>query len=236
MRQSIFQIFPRVEAGRVVHKTWSVDLDTALQCLRSPSFTRDRLFREMEEMKEHFPRWILTIGVGRDLACCKQCNSMLVFDHGLRCVACERERALRKVPENASLAWFGLMPPVGVDALNHIRSGLIANPPRQHVVGHRDDMGSYLLVPLVASYVFEFPERAPSVFYLPGFFAVPGMPRDAPSHVFHMFDQGQMCLFAPGQWQKEMTVREVLQQRAYAHVIKLLNFANGKKNAFAIVS
>jgi hypothetical protein len=45
-----------------------------------------------------------------------------------------------------------------------------------------------------------------------------------------------MCLFAAGQWSPEMTCREVLQQRAYAHLVKMLRYANGKADAFAVVS
>ena len=51
-----------------------------------------------------------------------------------------------------------------------------------------------------------------------------------------MLGDGTMCLFAAGQWRRSMTCREVLQQRAYPHVIKLLNYADGKRDAFAIVS
>jgi hypothetical protein len=51
-----------------------------------------------------------------------------------------------------------------------------------------------------------------------------------------MFSDGFMCLFAAGEWRTTMSCRELLQQRAYAHAIKLLNYANGKREAFAIVS
>jgi hypothetical protein len=62
------------------------------------------------------------------------------------------------------------------------------------------------------------------------------MPRDAASHEVHLYGSGCMCLFAPGEWRPEMSCREVLQQRAYAHVIKLLNYGNGKRDAFTLVS
>ena len=70
--------------------------------------------------------------------------------------------------------------------------------------------------------------------YLPEFRDIPGVPRAEYSHAFHMIGQGRMCLFAGGEWHDRMTAREVLQQRAYAHVIKFLNYANGKTDAFAI--
>jgi len=81
-----------------------------------------------------------------------------------------------------------------------------------------------------------FPEQPLRVAYLPGFFSIPGVPEDAPSHVVHLLGNGVMCLYAPGEWRPELTCREVLQQRAYPHAIKLLNFAAGRRRAFAIVS
>jgi hypothetical protein len=104
------------------------------------------------------------------------------------------------------------------------------------VVGSRPDLGHYLLVPLVALYPADFPTAPPRVAYFQGMFQVPGMPAEGCSHTYHMFSGGFMCLFAPDEWRSSMTCRDVLQQRAYAHVIKLLNYADGRRQAFAIVS
>ena len=236
MRGAIQQVFPRQEAGRIVHKTWDLALDAAHDFAGAKGLTLTRLEREASEMAEHFPRWLLSLSCGRELRTCKQCQGILVFANGLRCVVCDREVRRKEVPEQASLAWFGLLPPIGVDGLDKLKAKLLAKPPKQHIVRVGEDIGTYILVPLVAAYHQEYPNYYPSVFYLPGMFSIPGMPPDTASHDYHLFGNGQMCLFAAGQWQKEMTLREVLQQRAYAHVIKLLNYANGKRNAFRIVS
>jgi hypothetical protein len=236
MRSPIPQLFPRQVDGRIVRATWDLDLGAAHGLVKCKGFKEARLIRETAGMAEHFPRWLLSVSCGRELVGCKACKGMLVFDRGVRCVLCAREARARELPEHASLAWFGLMPPIGIDGLDKIKDQLATRPPPKHVVGTRDDLGTYLLVPLVASYNADFPANAPSIFYLPGMFSIPGMPSDSAAHEYHLFGQGQMCLFASGQWHKEMTMREVLEQRAYAHVIKLLNYANGKKNAFKIVS
>ncbi len=230
----VTQLFPRRENGGLVHKTWPLDVDRALEASPGAGLTASRLRQEASEMAAHFPRWLLTLHVCRDVGLCARCKGMLVFDRGLRCVNCDLEA--RKLPGNARLAWFGLMPPIGIDGLTRVKEGLLAASPAQHVVGRKDGLGHYLLVPLLASYPASFPGSPVEVAYLPGFFRIRGVPAERCSHVYHMFDQGLMCLFAPGQWRPEMTCREALQQRAYAHVVKLLNYANGKLDAFSIVT
>jgi hypothetical protein len=232
MSTALLQVFPRRVDGSIVHHRFAVDLDAAASIVSWGRGGPARLRREVAEMAEHFPRWLLTISVGRERVTCA-CGGMLIFDRGLRCAGCERPGAR---PAAAQLAWFGLLPPVGIDGLTRLKKGLLAKPPAQHVVGQRDDLGHYLLVPLVALYPAEFPASPPRVAYLPGLFRVPGMPPAACSHAYHMFSDGFMCLFAAGEWRTTMSCRELLQQRAYAHAIKLLNYANGKREAFAIVS
>ncbi len=227
------QVFPRREGDRLVHHRWEVDLETAGRVLHAGD-GGTRLRREAAEMAEHFPRWLLTVSLGRDRVLCG-CGGMLVFDRGLRCVICDRRASLSTLGA-AQLAWFGLLPPVGLGGLPSLRDRLVARTPRLHVVGEQPSTGTYLLVPLVAVYLGCYPESPPRVAYLPGFFEIRGMPREAPSHEVHLLGGGFMCLFAGGEWRRAMTCREVLQQRAYAHVIKLLNWAAGKRNAFAIVS
>jgi hypothetical protein len=187
-------------------------------------------------MADHFPRWILTVCSGRERLTCIRCGGMLVFDRGLRCVVCERKISPRRLTKRVELAWFGLLPPIGIDGLGRLRKSLIARPPPQHLVGQRDGIGQYLLVPLVAAYPQAFPQSPVKVAYLPSLFAVKGMPREQASHAYHMLGNGFMCLFADGEWRRGMTCREVLQQRAYAHVIKLLRYGAGKRDAFASVS
>jgi len=229
------QVFPQQVDGRIVHRQWVPDLARA-QDLAGAAFTRDRLRQEVRDMSVHFPRWLLTVSAANRLWKCDQCQGLLVFADGLRCVACNAAPSRRSLPTALMLSWFGLLPPIGIDGLAKIKAKLIAKPPKQHVVGHAPAIGHFLLVPLVVSYSAGFPGTAPAACYLNEFFEVPGMPKNTASHEAHLFGAGQMCLFASGQWRAEMTVREIVQQRAYAHVIKLLNYANGKRDAFRIVS
>ncbi|MBI4864311.1 MAG: hypothetical protein HY815_29240 [Candidatus Riflebacteria bacterium] len=234
MEQELTQTFPRRENGQIVHRSWSVDLECALGAGQAAGLSSQRLRREVAEMAQHFPRWILTVHLDREVKLCQRCQGMLVFDRGLSCVVCDRRYG--RPPAGARLTWFGLLPPIGIEGLHRVRDRLVASPPDRHVVGSREGIGRYLLVPLVASYPPDYPEKEPHVHYLPGFFRIPGMPQEAPSHLCHLLTGGRMCLFAPGQWSSSMTCREVLQQRAYAHVIKLLNHADGKHDAFAVVT
>ncbi|MBN2499024.1 MAG: hypothetical protein JXR96_30825 [Deltaproteobacteria bacterium] len=232
----ITQRFPRKAraSDRIEHLSWTLDLDCALGF--AGRMDRARLEREAAEMAEHFPRWILTAGKGRERVRCRRCAGPLVFWRGLRCALCGRDFDRGSKIGRPRLAWFGLLPPIGIGGLARIDEALRASTPEQHVLGERPGIGRYFLVPLVAAYPSDFPRSAVRVHYLPGFFRIRGMPPDSPSHATHLYGQGQMCLFAGGEWQPETTCRQVLQQRAYAHVVKLLNYANGKRRAFAKVS
>jgi len=237
MSRELKQRFPVREGDRIVHRQWQVDLAAAHRLGRWSGRTTRRLTREAAEMAEHFPRWILTVNRDRDrrrVTCCA-CGGMLVFDRGLRCVSCGEAVKPRQLPR-VSLAWFGLLPPIGIDGLRCLGEKLIARPPAQHLVGRREGIGNYLLVPLVAIHPPGFPASPVRVAYLPSFFKARGMPPERSSHTYHMLSDGFMCLFVGGEWRRGMTCREVLQQRAYPHVIKLLNYADGKRDAFAIVS
>jgi len=238
MSSELQQLFPkRADDGSIIHKRWKVDLDAATELAAWTSRgARARLQRETAEMAQHFPRWLLTASDGRDRVCCRRCGSALVFDRGLRCVECDTRVSRSRLPSGALLSWFGLMPPIGVDGLARLRKRLTARPPAHHVLGQRADLGHYLLVPLVATYPRIFPASPPRVAYLAGLFKVRGMPAQTASHAYHMYSGGFMCLFAPGEWRHLISCRELLQQRAYAHVIKLLNYADGKRAAFDIVS
>ena len=236
MTRALQQVFPRKAGDRVEHHRWGVDLTSALRLARGRGFTKKRLRQEVEEMCQHLPRWITTVGFGRDLIRCRHCHGLLVFDRGLCCVACGASVAPKELPAGAQLAWVGLMPPVGVDGLARVSEGLSSGVPEGHVAGRHAGLGRYLLVPLVVIYPPKFPVVEPEAYYLPGFFQIPGMPAERPAHEYHMLDRGRLCLFASGQWRREMTARQVVQQRAYPHLIKMLNYADGKRAAFAKVS
>jgi hypothetical protein len=227
--QSIEQQLPTKVADQVVHRRWNVDVTHAA---RTFGMDPERLFREAQEMSTHFSRWVLTVAVARNLQRCTHCGGMLVFDAGLRCAQCNK--AVGRVAPGARPAWFGLVPPIGIDGLPVIQKKLGGKAPALHSLGERAGLGKYLLVPLVASYPPSFPQSPVDVFYLPDFSSL--CPADQVSHTFHMLGAGRMCLFASGEWYPQMTAREVLQQRAYPHVIKFLNYANGKGSAFAKVS
>ncbi len=212
-------------------KRWNVDVAAVLR-LR-PTLQKDRLEHELSEMQQHFGRWVLSVANGPLLARCEKCDGVQVFDRGLRCVACDR---VATKMAGLQPAWFGLLPPIGLDGLTQIKDAVLAKPPPGHVVGTHERIGSYLLVPLVAVIPEAFPASPVQVHYMPTIRKIAGMPKEEVSHAFHMLPHQQMCLFAGGEWRPDMTCRETLQQRAYAHVIKLLNYCNGKRNAFAIVS
>jgi hypothetical protein len=221
------QQFPIKQGAQIIHKRWALDVAAAARVAGMPA---ERMAREAAEMAAHFPRWVLVlVRDGQPLAC--KCDGLLVFDRGVRCVLCERP-----AKQTAKAGWFGVLPPIGIDSLARIKDAIVAKPPKRHVVGTREALGTFMLVPLVAQYPAVYPRDPLDVYYLPEFRDIPGVPREEYSHAFHMIGPGRMCLFAPNEWREEMVCREVLQQRAYPHAIKFLNYANGKQDAFAIVT
>jgi len=138
----IEQQFPVKQGATVVHKRWPVDLVAAA---RAAGITVDRLTREANDMAQHFPRWLLVlVRDGQPVAC--KCDGLYVFDRGARCVLCD------KPPKDMKLlraGWFGVLPPIGLDGLAKIKDAIVAKPPKRHVVGTREPLGTFLLVPLV---------------------------------------------------------------------------------------
>lgn len=188
MSLAVRQMFPRREGGRIVHKEWTPDLGCAQRINRFGTRKAGRLVREVEEMAQHFPRWLLSVAIDRKLVRCAKCKGMLVFDRGLRCVECETARSVDRLSNRVRLAYFGLMPPIGIDGLRRVKKGLGSRAPRQHVVGRATEIGSYLLVPLVASFPNDYPNSPVAVAYLPGFFQIPGTPAEGPSHLMASLD------------------------------------------------
>ncbi len=236
MSAAILQRFPRRNGDAIEHVSWELDLAAARKLNRLGTKRSQRLVAEAEEMAAHFSRWLLTVSARGERIRCAACGGMLVFDRGLRCVACGRTRPPSKLPRGARLTWFGLMPPIGIDGLAELKPAILRKPPAEHLVGERPDLGHFLLVPLCAAYPADFPSSPVEVHYQAGIFEIPGMPAPTMSHATHLLNDRIMCLFTASQWRSEMTCREVLQQRTYAHVIKLLNYGNGKREAFGIVS
>lgn len=236
MATSIVQTLPRRVHGRVEHVQWLLDLDAASVVGFWRNAKGARLAQEAAEMAQHFPRWLLTVARGTSMLACPSCAGMIVFDRGVRCSQCARGLAPSRIPKDVRLAWFGLMPPIGIGSLSRLGERLRTKAPPRHVVGESASTGRYLLVPLLAVYPDTFPADDPRIAYFPELFAVPGMPARGPSHSAHMLGDFVMCLFAAGQWRPETTCREVLQQRAYAHVVKLLNYADGNTASFAKVT
>jgi hypothetical protein len=212
---------------------FELDLNAVVR-MAPAGLPRERVKQEVADMAKRFPRWVLTLSDGQKLKRCSECEGLLVFNGGVRCVACDR--VCKVAPHKHQLAWFGLMPPIGLDGLPDLKAKIVATPPPKHIVGHRPELGHYMLVPLVAAYPVSFPNTSMQVYYLPEFKRVPGMPQAEASHEFHMLPGGQMCLYATGQWSPDISAAAALAERAYAHVIKLLNYCNGKRSAFAIVS
>ncbi len=234
------QFVPKQGPSGTKLEGFDLDLETAAELLpfvrKGPKGMR-RLEEEAEDMAKHQPRWLLTVSSGRTRLACPKCKGMLIFEQGLRCSACGTQLPTHRLSNHARACWFGLLPPIGLSGLSKLDQALGTNgAPAGHVAAQHAELGRFLMVPLLSGYPPNYPKSPPQIRYLPGFFELPFMPPDKASHRVHLYGQGVLCLFASGQWNRKDFIRQVIEQRAYAHVIKMLNFANGKRRAFAKVS
>jgi predicted RNA-binding Zn-ribbon protein involved in translation (DUF1610 family) len=197
--------------------TWTVDLDAAARSHEWAQRQPERLAREVGEMAEHFPHWILALGEpdGEHLCACPQCGALVVPREGAwRCAACRRSVT---PPRNSLLAWAGHLP-----ALWPPHPRLRAGPPAGHaLVTVREQR--FLLVPLSVFYPHDWPRNQPTVRYAPGLVA---FLRIQPTGRVHLYDAQRPCLYYGNQW-NGVSVRAVLQQRVVNHLASLVKIAMG---------
>ena len=58
---AVEQQFPCRVGDRVTHRRWLVDVKSAA---RRAGIPEQRMAQEVEQMSQHFPRWLLTVAVG----------------------------------------------------------------------------------------------------------------------------------------------------------------------------
>ena len=90
-------------------KSWEVDIDVMTHAIRWVQEHPDLAQQEVEEMELHFPMFIATIASGNKAISCSRCGEILVWNDGIRCVACNKPF----VPRMASqLCCIGQIPSI----------------------------------------------------------------------------------------------------------------------------
>lgn len=200
---------------------WEIDTNSA-ERIQKWVKRLPRIFqREISEMNEFFPRWILTVSKqdGTIITCDNCDNTIIPVNKILTCVACDRTC---KKMDKINLAWIGHLPTLVSGRKNVLKKLLNNRNPEYPLV--EVDNKFYWLVPLVIVYPDKFPAEEAQCFYKPEFFKILGTPPN--SHYNHILGQNRMCLFKYNEW-NSISVREILQQRVVNHLISTIKIADG---------
>lgn len=208
-------------------REWAVDLAAAAAVApwarRAPAL----LEREVAEMGEHFPHWLLSLGAAGAPRPCAACGDSLIFAAGAaRCVACDAPAAPQPGDQ---LVWVGHLP-----TLVRPEPAFQRRLPALAAAGFptfEAGAARYLLVLLTLAYGDEWPHEEPAVRYPLRLLELLGVGLGAATHTL---GGGRACLYAFGQYHGA-GAREVLQQRAVNHLASLAKIAAGVAPAEAFI-
>ncbi len=200
---------------------WEVDINAAIKVQKWVQKFPQIFNRELDEMKTHFPRWILTVtDSDGKLKNCPQCNNTLVLTQGkIVCINCQ---SILKKFNNLHLAWTGLIP-TPISGRENLQTRLNKINEQPFPVVELDNI-YYLLTPVVVMYTNKFPVEEPYCYYTSEFMKVLGTPKNG-SYI-HLLSGNRMCLFGYGEW-NSLSVRQVIQQRVLNHLISTIKIADG---------
>jgi hypothetical protein len=212
-----------------IEKTWTVDVNVLRAKL--PGYTwlkKERLLaRDLTQMSEYLPHWILTLGKGLDpirSSCCS--DNVAPIEGELRCILCNR--ITRTSP--TALLWTGLLP-VNLEGRERIlrkvfqareRGKLnypIVAPEGKH----------HLLVPVIVEYPQNWPYSPPRGHYADRqFLDLIGTVQAGAA--IHMLGDRTMCLYHAAQWNDNNTIMHVVANRIAPHAFAIARLANGESS------
>ncbi|MBM4319335.1 MAG: hypothetical protein FJ125_05075 [Deltaproteobacteria bacterium] len=208
----------RLSDGRLA--SWTVDGETLRRIAPWAIEQPARLERELSELVEHFPTWLVTFGQLRErpgwpwaaLRTCRSCGELLVPDRGVRCVGC----GLAAQPGQLLVGFTGRLPALASDrpfcAAARQRAAALRSAGQVEAAAAtagcflQIQQSTYFAPPVWVFCPSSFPHGEPLVMVRPDYFEVLGIPAE---HVYPG-TRWRLCNYAswPG-----VTVRTVLQQR-----------------------
>jgi hypothetical protein len=201
-------------------RSWTVHRETLLQVAPWAAERPDILDRELSELIEHFPTWIVTFGRLNEgggwphasLAPCPVCHELLIPDRGVRCAACGRIEQ----PDRLLIGFAGRLPTLatGRPFLSGLQGRVAALRSSGRVAEARSMEACFLQVrqetffapPIWVHCPSSFPHGEPMVMVRPDYFEVLGIP---PEHIYPS-TSWRLCNYV--HW-TGVSVRTVLQQR-----------------------
>jgi hypothetical protein len=209
-------------------KSWVVDLEVLRASLSQDWLKSDRLItRDLSEMSNYLPHWILTVGNAQQFEQSKCCNDNIApFNGALRCIRCDRAC---KVSFN-SLIWTGLLP-VNLEGRDKAIAKIMA--------AHRDGKLHYpivspngkrhLMVPILVEYPANWPYSPPIACYADNQYY--NALKISNGHSTHTYSERNMCLYGGAyNWNDNTGIMHVIANRIAPHAFALLRLANGEKS------
>ncbi len=202
-------------------RTWQVDLEAMAACAPWSAGEPERCGEELAGILEGFPTFIATLGrrltedeswvEAGEPHLCPQCAELVIFDDGVRCVAC---RQPVEPPEDPMVGVVGRIPalissrPFWHDLQRRLAGGAGSAAPdgfEESVL--RAGERIYLAPRYGLWFSSHWPHSDPPVMVWPEYFPVLGIP---PDHVYTAGRYYRLCLYAD--W-REQPCGNVLQHR-----------------------
>lgn len=212
--------------GRAEERIWQVDPRAAITIRGNDWLERfpQLLTKDIQEMEQSFPRWILVAGNGATPAACPNDGEYIILKDGaMQCVLCGE--AFRSQP--SSLIWTGLLP-VQITGAARVEERIRRKIREGNMrLGHLDrENALFLFVPIKVVYPSNWPNSAPEGHYIAGFFEALGINVGGASHTHHMNSGSKICMFSS--WH-QMSIREVIQNRIVPHALAMVTIADGRR-------
>ncbi|MEW6731966.1 MAG: hypothetical protein AB1489_11625 [Acidobacteriota bacterium] len=207
-------------------KNWTVDIDVLRAKLSGLTWLKQErlLLRDLTQMSEYLPHWILTVGNSYQplrSRCCQ--DNVAPIEGQLRCILCHA--AIQERPN--TLLWTGLLP-VNIEGrekarakFQRLREQGKLNYPVIVPGGKR-----HLMVPVVIEYPPNWPYSPPQAHYADRQYV------DAVENRSHLLGERTMCLYAHHgtEWNDNIGIMEVIANRVAPHAFALMRLANGESN------
>ncbi|MCS6884130.1 MAG: hypothetical protein RMM17_13655 [Acidobacteriota bacterium] len=215
-------------------KTWQVDIELIKELFSHYKWLRNEnlLKRDLEEMQQHLPNWILTFGEDDPYEkyekssilspCCK--DNLVPTRGAVRCIFCDKPY---KVKRPTYLGWSGLLPvnlsdrPKVLEVLQKAIEDRKLSYPIIDILGAK-----HILIPIEVYYPRDWPHNQPTAYY--GSFEFVDL-LEAAGHTAHLIGETQICLYASKEWNESITILQVVANRIAPHTFALVKYAEDKQ-------
>jgi hypothetical protein len=208
-------------------KTWEVDVEVLKSKFKSHAWLKNEKFlkRDIEEMSQYLPHWIITVGNGINLLHSKCCSDNLAPIEGeLRCILCNRPSS--ETPN--TLTWTGLLP-VGLEgyekAFKKLEKARAEGKLKYPIIIPNNKR--HLLVPMMVVYPSNWPYSPPQVHYVDNqYIDALKLPSNHQTHL----GGRTICLYHAAQWNDNTSIMQVIANRVAPHLLALLKLSNDQEN------